>query len=485
MIAKVTRGRGFKGLMSYLMTGSDGRQADRVEWTSGRHLFTLDTDLVPAVMHSTAGESEQVERPVYHLAISLHPSERLDREALERVVDRTLADLGLEGHQAFLVAHNDAGHQHVHVMINRVHPDTGKAWRPSHDYARIEKSLRHQERELGLIEVKGRHFAIDGQSRYQGADLSSGDQRFSQRMGVSSFGENVRAVARRDMLEAGSWAQLHERLGEVGLRIEKRGRGIVLTDGDLKVKASVVDRKASLACLERRLGPYEPIGKKFPAGKSERWQEVRALRTTVEELANRREASRSEGAERWNEQVAERQAARLGSRREAASRAFDDQLGRVFSDPAKARRTFDAEVGKRGPEKAATSLAREPERFGRLRGRGGPFSSAERWAAIDAAPHAAAAAREFLEARATSKIFRGKNERRTASDRKAPRTRSDRRRSTEQHLKRTATRLVKRLGWTLAAKALTAPQYQLLKMTLRVGRVAMDAALEVQRGAER
>ena len=54
-----------------------------------------------------------------------------------------------------------------------------------------------------------------------------------------------------------------------------------------------------------------------------------------------------------------------------------------------------------------------------------------------------------------------------------------------RQLKRTADRLVKRLGWKLAARVMTAPQYQLLKMTVRVGRLAVDAALEVQRGAER
>ena len=146
MIAKVTRGRGFKGLMSYLLKGADGLDGERVEWTARRHLPTFADDLIPALMHGTAAQSDEVERPVYHLTISMHPSEQLDREALEQVVDRMLSDLGLEDHQAFLVAHNDTAHQHVHVMINRVHPETGKAWHPSHDYARIEKSLRHQER---------------------------------------------------------------------------------------------------------------------------------------------------------------------------------------------------------------------------------------------------------------------------------------------------------------------------------------------------
>lgn len=314
--------------MSYLLKGAQGQQTERVEWTAGRNLLTTNVDLIPTVMQSTASSSRDVERPVYHLTISLHPSEKLEREALERVVERTLTDLGLEEHQAFVVAHDDTQHQHVHVMVNRVHPDTGKAWNGEHDYARIERSLRHQERELGLKEVRGRHFSLDGRARHRGAERSSGDRRLRQRTGSRSFGEHVRAVARRDMLEARSWGRLHQRLGEVGLRLEKRGRGLVVTDGKRNAKASFVDRKASLAALERRIGPWEASGRGFSPGPSKRWRDVRALRETVGEIAKWRQQRRAASAERWQEQAAERQAQRLRSRLGAASRGFDERLGR-------------------------------------------------------------------------------------------------------------------------------------------------------------
>ncbi|MCP3963601.1 MAG: relaxase/mobilization nuclease domain-containing protein [bacterium] len=102
-------------------------------------------------MHSTAAENPRVEKPVYHLSISLDPQERLEPEVLRGVAERTLRDLGLEHHQAVLLAHEDTEHQHVHVMVNRVNPATRKAWRAGHDYARIEWSLRQQERELTLL----------------------------------------------------------------------------------------------------------------------------------------------------------------------------------------------------------------------------------------------------------------------------------------------------------------------------------------------
>jgi hypothetical protein len=101
-----------------------------------------DPRLLPAILRSTAAQSERVEKPVYHLVISLEPEERLPRVEFEQIVDRTLKDLDLEEHQAVVVAHRDTDHQHVHVMLNRVHPETALAWDNGHDFARIERNLR-------------------------------------------------------------------------------------------------------------------------------------------------------------------------------------------------------------------------------------------------------------------------------------------------------------------------------------------------------
>ena len=38
-----------------------------------------------------------------------------------------MAALGLSGHQAVIVAHNDEPHAHVHCIVNRVDPATGRA----------------------------------------------------------------------------------------------------------------------------------------------------------------------------------------------------------------------------------------------------------------------------------------------------------------------------------------------------------------------
>lgn len=487
MIAKVTRGSGFKGLQAYLLTGQHGQERERVDWISARNLGAIDPGLAAAEMRATAAENARAQKPVYHLSISLAPDERLDREAMLRVVDRTLQDLGLEQHQALVVAHDDTGHQHVHVMLNRVHPATGRLWRPDFDYARIERSLRQQERELGLQAVQGRHYSLPGQDRHQEIGLSSGDRRFVQRTGEKTFGEHVREVARSDLKEARSWAELHGRLGEYGLQLEKRGRGLAVTDGRQRVKASFVDRGSSLARLERRLGKWQPPGRDFPAGKSERWGQIQGLRQAAERLWKRHasdQQQRAERLERWEHSRAAEDRPRLEGRVHAASRQLDQRLRDAYRAPAEARQAVERHAKRHGPEATARELARRPSSFGQLHGRGGPVPSSARRTATASARAAGNAIRDLERARqALARLPK--------LSRKAPlpaptaRRRGDRDRPSKSDLARTAKRLVKNVGWSLTARVMPVVHYQVLKLTLSIPRRVMEASLGRERGFRR
>jgi relaxase-like protein len=72
---------------------------------------------------------------------------------MERVAGRVLERLGLGEHQAVIVAHGDRKHAHVHILVNRVHPESGKAWERWQDQPVIQQVLREEERALGLREV--------------------------------------------------------------------------------------------------------------------------------------------------------------------------------------------------------------------------------------------------------------------------------------------------------------------------------------------
>lgn len=264
MIGKVPRpGRGFRGLVSYLLHGA-GRgsaSAGRVAWTASRNLLVDDPDRAPALMRMTAAKSVRVARPVYHFVISWRHDEGASLDVMRRVADATCRDLGLDEHQRLYIAHRDTRNPHVHVVVNRVHPETGIAWQTSHDYRRIEQSLARQARELGLDVVPGRHNgarhdphlarrAKDGaysQARREGGKLPRGRLAKDE---INRF----KIILRPVFEDARSWAELEDGLGRHGLALARKGQGLVIANDVADMKLSDLGAGIRLQELERRFG---------------------------------------------------------------------------------------------------------------------------------------------------------------------------------------------------------------------------------------
>ena len=156
MIAMSHSAKSFGTLADYLANGRSGEESERVAWSASRNLPTADPELAGKIMRATAAQNVRVKDPVYHLTLSFDPGDAVDRAAMEHVVDRVIAALDLHGHQVLIVSHRDRGHPHMHLLINRVHPETGRVWNRWQDRAIIQEVLREEERALGLRKVPGR-----------------------------------------------------------------------------------------------------------------------------------------------------------------------------------------------------------------------------------------------------------------------------------------------------------------------------------------
>ena len=156
MIAVSSSSRSFESLGSYLVAGRSGLEEDRVAWSASRNLPTNDPELAAKIMRATAAQNVRVDKPVYHLALSFDPRDPVDRAMMERVADRVLAALQLQDHQVVIVAHKDREHAHVHLLVNRVHPETGRVWSRWQDQRIVQQVLREEERALGLRQVPGK-----------------------------------------------------------------------------------------------------------------------------------------------------------------------------------------------------------------------------------------------------------------------------------------------------------------------------------------
>jgi hypothetical protein len=261
MIAISSSGKSFRALAWYL---SNGEEQSRVAWAVGRNLPTSDPELAATFMRATAARSDRVEKPVYHLALSFDPGDSVDRAAMERVAVRVLERLGLAEHQAVIVAHRDRGHAHVHVLANRVHPETGKAWERWQDRPVIQEVLREEERALGLREVvpslaPREVRPREGASRVtQLADLLRTHARVIELKREQHAAQLVAAAARVRFTEAKA-AEDHAWVTEAGF---KRALGAIYRDpelahsafADLVASTGITDASATLREHPERLG---------------------------------------------------------------------------------------------------------------------------------------------------------------------------------------------------------------------------------------
>lgn len=409
MIATTSSGRRFAALARYLLHGRSGEETERVAWTAGRNLGIDDPELAAVLMQATADLNVRVESPVYHLTINFDPMGPVTPAQMQAVADRVLSDLGLAEYQALMVAHQDRAHPHVHIMVNRVHPKTGLAWDRWQDQPQIQRTLRELERELGLREVAGRLYQLDEQESPERAPLTSGERRQAERTGDLAFPDRVRAHL-PELRAARSWDELEETLAAHGLWLERKGQGLVITDGTHHVKASRVARDLSLRRLEARFRvPYPARERSVRTHK----RAHQALSPAVKQVTSaldeheRVAALRTERTRAEQEQTTARERLqRLESaiqRVRRASQQFDAALARVYREPAAARAGFAGTAGELGAQRATALVHTEPERFGVLKtvdrrralGLGVAHDDAQ---ARAAAARAALCARELAEA---------------------------------------------------------------------------------------
>jgi hypothetical protein len=265
VLANVPRpGKDFAGLRRYLMEGKQGADKDpnRVAWITTRNLATADPEIAAKVMTATAALSVRVERPVYHLIVSWHPDEEPGRGDMDQVAATTLEDVGLAEHQAVIIGHGDTANPHLHMIVNRVHPGTGVAWSTSHDYRRIERSMRRQAEAHGFAFVPGRHTEPE-RFKERADEPSEGEYQLLRRKKRESIPQWSREQSKAlgDRLkpvleEAQSWREVEEVMDAFGGKLVAKGQGMVVTDYARSgyAKLSSLGSDIRMKNLEERFG---------------------------------------------------------------------------------------------------------------------------------------------------------------------------------------------------------------------------------------
>lgn len=163
------RGASFKGLSDYLLHDQKADTSKRVEWAETVNMMEASPDCAWRLMAGTAKNAnalkeaagvrkggQQNKKPVYHYVITWPQDDKLSPEIQRKAVQGSLAALDMEDRQALVVAHNDGGAPHVHVMVNMVSAENGTSAKLSHTHRKLSSWAKKFEMEHGLKVTEGR-----------------------------------------------------------------------------------------------------------------------------------------------------------------------------------------------------------------------------------------------------------------------------------------------------------------------------------------
>lgn len=261
-----------------LLSGSLLGDAEREVTSSGvvcqHNCLTLSS--AGAEMTAVSAQNARVKDPVYHVVLSWPSSESpTDDQAFDCGL-HAMAAVGMSGHQYVFAIHHDTDNVHLHMTINRVHPDTFNAVYPERDFYKLDRAMRELELRHGwqhdngpysvferngkkVIDWSSKAPASKGKLPARAAEMEvHGDQEslFSYARGAPR-----KAVAKSLKNDKLTWTQLHNQLAKFGLGIRPKGRGLAIHDladhATTPIKASDMHEDLSLARLVKRLGEYQ------------------------------------------------------------------------------------------------------------------------------------------------------------------------------------------------------------------------------------
>jgi hypothetical protein len=241
-------------------------------------------DTVAIQMEGIAFLNPRCKDALCHYELAWPPGERPTRPQWMDCALHTLKALGYRDHQYMVVAHDDKRHFHIHIMVNKVHPETFKAHTPYRNWLTLDAAMRVLEAKYGWTHTAGptRWDAESKQAvcasrsernalrtaRQQTTGAAAKYEHYHDEESLQTYIRREVAPLVRTLLtrQNASWEALHTLLAKYHLRIEKGESGgymVLAVDHNIRVKASDVFRnnfagKINRQTTESVLGPWTP-----------------------------------------------------------------------------------------------------------------------------------------------------------------------------------------------------------------------------------
>jgi hypothetical protein len=202
MIAKTSKGKGFRGVLNYAME---------------KDSEILDSNMAGQTPRALAAEFGEVRklRPslgnaVVHTALSAPVGEQISDDLWREIGQTFMEKMGYTDNQYIMVKHKDTDHQHVHIIANRI-THTGDVVSDANDYKRLNKAMREIEVEYELTQVA----SIAAERKAP----TKGEIERSIRTGEPSTRQQLQQLASACAKDCGNYTEYAQRLEAVGVEL--------------------------------------------------------------------------------------------------------------------------------------------------------------------------------------------------------------------------------------------------------------------------
>lgn len=218
------------------------RVDDRFFFNQTEEAFDLQTCATD--MLQVMNKNERVKSAKYaHYVLSLEEGQTLSHDEWKEYLSKTLKSLGLEEHQAYAVMHCDTDNQHVHLVVNKINPNSLNVAQLAYEKLNLKKLRTEINEELDLKFTQS-----------QSKELLK-TKTFNSNLSFTSYVSQLKD----DLFKANSWQEFFKILQDNGVTYSQHGNGYVFQSLDKKfaTKASSINRNFVISKLEQKFGKME------------------------------------------------------------------------------------------------------------------------------------------------------------------------------------------------------------------------------------
>lgn len=239
MMAKITKGSDFKGVVDYILDKNKGTQLVTFEG-----LFMENKETIAMSFNAQSQMNGKVAKPVGHIALSFSKEDepRLTNRVMGGIALEYMERMGINDTQFFIARHFDKEHPHVHIAFNRI-DNNGNTISDKHERLRSTRICKELTLKYGL------HMA-NGKENVKRNRLKEPDKTKYE----------LYDILKTEVGICGNWGVLVANLKRQGVEVHfsHRGQtdeiqGVVFTKNGYHFNGSKVDRRFSYSKIDAAL----------------------------------------------------------------------------------------------------------------------------------------------------------------------------------------------------------------------------------------